>query len=115
VHSGFSLGTPSARTGIIDITNVLVPQADLTVVTDFDVKVLGNPTTTSFKLKLESSDINKKITMKVVDINGRSVEIKETLRAGQLVEFGSRYKTGLYFVEVVQGEERKVIKLLKVN
>ena len=81
----------------------------------FNVKVLNNPTTTSFKLKLESNDINKEITVKVVDESGRRMEVKENLLAGQVVEIGTQYRSGIYFAEVTQGMERKVVRLVKVN
>jgi hypothetical protein len=81
----------------------------------FDVKVLGNPSTTKFTLKLESSNFNDKITLKIVDISGRIMEVKQNLYSGQVVEFGTDYKVGSYFVEAVQGDQRKVIKLIKAS
>ena len=103
---------PASRTASpTQITSVpIVPIKDR-----FDVKVIGNPTTTSFKLKLESNDINKEITVNVVDVNGRRVELKQNLHAGQVVEIGKQFRTGIYFAEVSQGIYHKVVKLVKVN
>ena len=81
----------------------------------FDVKVMNNPTMTSFRLKLESNDINTKFTLKVIDVVGRIIEIKEQLYAGQVIELGGGYFKGSYFAEVTQGRQRKVIKLIKMT
>ena len=81
----------------------------------FDVKVMNNPTLTTFKLKLESSNISTMIAVKVIDMNGRIVEVKQNLTAGQIVELGVKYVQGSYFVEVTQGVERKVLKLIKAG
>ena len=81
----------------------------------FDVKVMNNPTLTTFRLKLESSDITSMITVKVVDVSGRVVEVKQNLSAGQVVELGANYVQGSYFVEVTQGTQRKVVKLIKAG
>lgn len=79
----------------------------------FNVKVLGNPTLSKFVLKLESDDMNTPMTIKVVDVSGRILEVKQNIRPGQLVEFGTNYKLGTYFAEIVQGEKRKVVQLIK--
>lgn len=81
---------------------------------NFNVKVLGNPTFSYFKLKLESNKVNEKITMRIVDVNGRLIEVKQNLLSGQLIELGSRYNQGVYFAEVIQGDQRKVVKLIKI-
>jgi fibronectin-binding autotransporter adhesin len=80
---------------------------------NFDVKVLGNPSTSMFILKIESNNFDEKVTLKIVDISGRIVEVKQNLYAGAMVELGMDYKAGSYFVEAIQGEQRKVIKLFK--
>lgn len=80
----------------------------------FDVKVLGNPTSSSFRLKIESSNARQQLTIKIVDANGTLMQVKENVYAGQLIEFGKEYTPGIYFVEVLQGEERKLVKLIKI-
>jgi hypothetical protein len=80
----------------------------------FNVKVLGNPSFSTFRLKLESNDMVGKITVKVVDVNGRLMEVQQNLNAGQVIEIGRKYNQGTYFAEVMQGEQRKVVKLIKI-
>lgn len=78
----------------------------------FDVKVFGNPTETQFTLIAESNK-DQLISLRVMDMNGKTLERKDNIRSGQLIRFGSSYKTGTYFVEIIQDDKRKVIKLIK--
>ncbi|NCU03650.1 MAG: T9SS type A sorting domain-containing protein, partial [Chitinophagaceae bacterium] len=89
-------------------TLILAPQ-------EFAVKVFGNPSLSSFRLQLQSSDLFTKFTVKVVDVNGRLMEVKENLYAGQVIELGAAYKQGVYFAEVTQGAGRKVVQLVKAG
>ncbi|WP_407521112.1 HYR domain-containing protein [Lacibacter sp. MH-610] len=114
VISGGNVGTPIVR---VDGPGVSVtpPVTSAPLNQHFNVKVLGNPTFNKFVLKLESSDVNSNITLKVVDAAGRIVEVKQNLRAGQVIELGDDYRLGTYFVEAVQGTERRTVKLMKVE
>ncbi|QNA43363.1 YDG domain-containing protein [Lacibacter sediminis] len=81
----------------------------------FNVKVLGNPSLTTFRLQLQSNNMQEKFTVKVVDVNGRLIEVKQNLYAGQVIELGSKYTQGTYFAEVTQGANRKLVKLVKIS
>ncbi len=78
-----------------------------------DVQVFGNPSTSLFTLKIQSNNTDEKVSLKIADLTGRIVETKHNLSAGEMVEFGMDYKVGSYFVEAIQGEQRKVIRLVK--
>ncbi len=111
VAGGGSCSVAPRTNGLANSTQVdIIPQpADL----QFNVKVFGNPTLSTFKLQLQSSNTTEKITLKVYDINGRVVELRQQLLAGQMIELGSAYKQGTYFAEITQGDQRKVVKLIK--
>ncbi len=81
---------------------------------NLDVKVMPNPSETYFTLLLQSSNTTEGITLKIVDQNGRLVEVKNSLQAGQAVQVGGTYRQGVYFVQAVQGDKRKVVRLLKL-
>lgn len=83
--------------------------------TRFDVKVMNNATLSAYKLRLESNDITSMITVKVVDVSGRIIEVKQNVTAGQTVELGAKYVQGTYFAEVSQGSHRKVVKFIKAG
>jgi sugar lactone lactonase YvrE len=78
----------------------------------FEVKVRNNPTQTSFSLTITSS-AKEKIMVRVVDVLGRSVEIKQNVVAGELFNIGSRYGKGVFFAEITQAGKRKTLKLVK--
>jgi len=112
VKSGFSV-TPAIRIeGSTPATPITVAPA---ISEQFNVKVLGNPTLTSFRLQLQSSNMQEKFTVKVVDVNGRLIEVQQNLYAGQVIELGSKYTQGTYFAEVTQGTNRKLVKLVKIS
>ena len=82
------------------------------VVTDkLDVRVYPNPSTTQFSLQIKS-DRKERATIKVVNILGRKVSSREVM-PNEIIRFGNELKAGLYYVEIVQGNNRKVVKIIK--
>jgi hypothetical protein len=79
----------------------------------FEVQVAPNPTSNFFALRVKSSDNETAVTVRVVDVFGRTIE-KQTITAGGTLKFGERYANGAYYAEVIQGSEKKVIKLMKL-
>ncbi len=76
------------------------------------LKIIPNPTTNYFNLKLNSAS-KEKITVKVLDVSGRVVDIRNNVPANSTLELGSKYHKGFYFAEVMQGTYRVVVRLLK--
>ncbi len=79
----------------------------------FDLQAFPNPSASQFNLKVQSNVTTEKITLRVVDISGRTVQLLHNLTAGQTVQIGGGYKPGVYFVEMIQGNNRIQTKLLK--
>jgi hypothetical protein len=107
VHGGAVCGSTTPAIAARVITPV--PANEL------EVKVQNNPSTggSAFRLQLRSNDRSTPIALKVTDMSGRPVEAKQGLANGSTVELGRSYIQGMYMVEVVQGDQRKVIKLMK--
>ncbi len=80
----------------------------------FDVKGLPNPSGNRFTLKVESDNINEKMTVRVVDVLGKVVEVRNNIFAGQTLQIGNNYRPGVYFVEITQGNNKKQLKLIKL-
>jgi hypothetical protein len=78
-----------------------------------DVKVMPNPSEHEFTLELHGKD-KQPITVRLIDMNGKLINTFNNLQSNRTVRFGNDLKKGAYFAEVVQGEERKVIKLIKL-
>ena len=74
-----------------------------------------NPTNSHFSIYIRSSNTQDKISMQVYDILGRSVELRNNLQTGTSILVGDKYKQGAYFIRVMQGNDYKVIKLIKLS
>ena len=106
--------TTTARGGEM-ITAVIVKEKVVAEPTKFGLEVFGNPTATSFRVKASTDKPNDRITLTMLDMSGRLMEVRTNVMNGQLIEFGNQYRSGTYFVEARQGNNRKVIKLIKNN
>jgi hypothetical protein len=79
---------------------------------EFNVKVFNNPTETSFQLVIYSQ-INEKIAVRVFDVAGRTIESYRNVSPGNVLDLGRMFINGIYFAEIIQGANRKVVKLIK--
>jgi len=77
------------------------------------IKAMPNPSAGYFNIGIYSSDASP-VTVRVMDVSGRVIEVWQKVNSN-ILQMGQNWRTGSYFVEVVQGNERKVITLLKVN
>ena len=78
---------------------------------EIGVSVFPNPTTTSFNVKLKTS-LRVPVTVKVMDIQGRFVKSYLMNDASQF-SFGNDLKPGSYLIEFIQGDKKKVQRLMK--
>jgi len=60
------------------------------------------------------ANTNEAITMRVSDVNGRIVETRKGIISGQAFKIGHAYTQGAYFVEFLQGGQRKIVKMIKL-
>jgi hypothetical protein len=77
------------------------------------VKAYPNPSTSYFKIMIESRDEKAAINLRVLDISGKQVEMKRNIFAGQTIELGNNYLPGMYIVEIIQGDKKIITKLVK--
>ena len=80
----------------------------------FDVTVMPNPSHNSFKLRVQSSNKFEKLSLRIMDITGRVIELKSNVSVDETIQLGEQYKAGTYMVEVNQGNNIKVLKLVKL-
>ncbi len=79
---------------------------------DWNVSVLSNPSTSYFTVNI-STQRTEKITLQVMDISGKILNQVNSAKGGTL-RFGEQLIPGMYLVEVRQGEQRKILKLIKL-
>jgi hypothetical protein len=78
------------------------------------VKTYSNPTTSQFRLSVETPN-KEGITIRVYDVNGVTLKTLKNVQPNQIITFGSEFRGGNYFAEVMQAGERKIVKLIKLN
>ena len=79
---------------------------------NLEVRVYPNPSTTTFRLNAISNNTKEVMHVRIVDNLGREHR-RLQMKSGETISFGSELKAGSYFVEVVQGKNKTVKKVLK--
>lgn len=78
-----------------------------------NVKVVPNPTESYFNLNLQSTS-DRSVTIKIMDALGKLMETRNNVSANGILKVAHNYRPGIYYVEVVQENEKKVVKLVKL-
>jgi hypothetical protein len=80
----------------------------------FDVLVTPNPFVNFFDVSTKAKDNNTPIEMRVININGKLMYKQKTAANNKLKINTDTWMSGVYLVEVIQGEQRKIVKLVKL-
>jgi hypothetical protein len=80
----------------------------------FKVSVLLNPSRTSFTLAIESNN-ELPVSIRILDVQGREINRSGNIPANSLIKLGDKLHTGFYLAEIVQGNEKKIVKLVKIQ
>jgi hypothetical protein len=78
----------------------------------FGLNAFPNPSTSGFTVQLQSN-VREKVQLRVTDISGRVVQMWHNLDANQTIQLGMGYRPGVYIVEMIQGNNRRQLKLVK--
>jgi len=76
-----------------------------------NVQVFPNPSSNYFNLVIKGNPVSS-VTVRVLDISGRVVEKYEKIASTTVLKLGYQLRSGSYFAEVMQGSERKVVKII---
>jgi hypothetical protein len=99
-------GSPAIRVDYVKAENPVQQ-----VINPFEVKAFPNPSERHFTIVVESNS-KEPVQVNVFDITGRQVAtIKKSF--GESIQFGDQLTIGTYVAEVVQGDKRKTMKLVK--
>jgi uncharacterized repeat protein (TIGR01451 family) len=80
-------------------------------ISDLEATLAPNPSSDEFGLQVTPVD-DTPISIKVIDINGRLIDEFRSATT-EVIYFGRNLKEGFYFVEISQGDQRKVMKIQK--
>ncbi len=117
------LGTPTGMVTILDGGEARITarssekapaQASLEV-ESFDVRAFPNPSRDNFKLKITTADQNERVLLNVYDVSGRLIETKASISPNAIMQFGDKYRAGVYMIQVIQGKQHKELRLVKIN
>ena len=73
---------------------------------------LPNPSRNYFTLKIQSNS-KELFQLRVLDVSGRIVETRNGMVANTTFHIGNNFQAGIYLVEVTQGKQRQILKLIK--
>ena len=105
------------------LVQIVYPSAPVTRVTpnahQDEVKVSAlelsawpNPSQSVFQIRVRSTDPVSKISVRITDMTGRVITARQ-VSSVQVITAGSNFIAGMYIVEVMQGDQRKSMKLVK--
>ena len=83
------------------------------VMKPLEVKAFPNPSSNFFNVTITGKN-NSPVNLRVTDILGRVVVIQK-VGANSTLRMGQKWTGGIYFIEVMQDNERKMIKVIKAN
>jgi hypothetical protein len=87
-------------------------QQSVTEKTVLTVQAYPNPSNTEFILMLQGYDSKEKVFITVTDLLGRKVF--QTDGSGKMqYKFGNNFMPGMYNIQVIQGDEKRSLKLVK--
>ncbi|MEP6746152.1 MAG: lectin-like protein [Bacteroidota bacterium] len=81
----------------------------------FGAMVFPNPShaNNAFSLKTQSNNLDEKVSIKVFDVMGRTIETKISVQPNGIITLGNNYRPGMYFIQVIQGKKTVTLRLMK--
>ena len=83
-----------------------------TGINELVITVTPNPTVHEFKMSVKTP-VQQKITIRIHDLEGKLLNTMK-MAPGETIQFGSALKSGAYIVEVQQGDQRSIQRLVKL-
>lgn len=82
---------------------------------EFKVEVYPNPSANDFKLNIESKS-NEPVTIRIIDMRGKEINVIQNNKTKlNSLQIGARLIAGTYFVEISQGNNKQMVKLVKLK
>lgn len=96
------------------VASVETEEQGSAMINTFDVRVSPNPSNTHFVISTQSAE-TAPVHIRIMDVSGKVVEELRDVAPNTGVTAGQQLAVGSYFAEVLQGSNRKVRKLIKLN
>ncbi len=75
--------------------------------------VKSNPTANQFSVQV-SGEAHVEIKLIVRDVKGNVLETRNNIQSGDAIQFGGGYQSGLILAELIQGDNKITLKLIKL-
>ena len=98
---------PMARAAIQNQETAVRPEEG-----KISIKVLPNPASYYFTMGIQSTN-KEKVKLTILDITGRVIEQRTDVIANGVLQLGHKYHPGIYIAEIIQGNERIILRLIK--
>ena len=116
VQAHLNHGDMLASCSVIPTVTYKVPPQEIDNATSkLAISALPNPSANYFTIRISATNSSQKISMRVTDIVGRTIEQRDNLQTRSTIQIGNAFRPGTYIVEFVQGNERKMLKLVKMS
>ena len=76
------------------------------------IRIAPNPVVDYFTLSTQTQS-ETPIIIRVLDVIGRIVEVKDDVPPNTSLQLGRNYRSGTYLIQVTQGDQRRTLKLIK--
>ncbi|WP_336518615.1 choice-of-anchor tandem repeat GloVer-containing protein [Pollutibacter soli] len=123
VNAGLPPATGADDRAIISIYNVVQP-ANTRSIADYiesaagdkelQIRVAPNPSSSLFQITFDGNG-RSSTRVRITDISGRLVQEKVLLPGVSRINLGDNWVNGTYIAEIIQGERRKTIQLIKLK
>jgi hypothetical protein len=77
------------------------------------VRVYPNPSNNYFSINIQAASSTDRISVRLLDMTGKRLELKDGLSGSQTITMGQNLKPGIYIIQVTQGNESKLIKVIR--
>ena len=77
------------------------------------ITVMPNPASHYFTC-ITRGNVDKSVLVRITDNAGRMIELKLNMPANNTFLIGNNYSAGIYYAELMQGNEKVIIKLIKL-
>jgi hypothetical protein len=119
-HSGDRLGQcrlviPCNTTALLSSSAAKTSKVgmDQIINRSLEIQAFPNPAKRNFNIRLNGVTSTERISLQVVDAQGRLVEKRDNIIANQILQIGNNYKPGSYFIKVTQGGKTKTLSVIK--
>lgn len=119
-------GTSSAKTLSVSLTKCTTTsrmagntEEEITInkeskVLSKGITVIPNPSYNDFTLEIGGTELQVPGTLRIYDLNGKTIETRSAIKSGTTIKLGNNYKPGIYIGEFIQGTEKIMVKLVKM-